>query len=97
MAAKFRTMLGTQGFLVGRDLYCATPPVARYLGFSSFPHLIAYYDTRRDAEDLSSRLRAVKYMSIYSKMSQSSEMQYSSKYPTTRMLIYVHVIINWIF
>jgi hypothetical protein len=33
-AAKFRPMLGAQGLWAGRDLYCATPAVTRYLGFS---------------------------------------------------------------
>jgi hypothetical protein len=33
-AAKFRPMLGAQGFWAGRDLYRSTPPVIRDLGFS---------------------------------------------------------------
>ena len=33
-AAKFRPMLGAQGFWAGRDLYRATPAVTRDLGFS---------------------------------------------------------------
>jgi hypothetical protein len=33
-AAKFRPMLGAQGLWAGRDLYRATPPVTRGLGFS---------------------------------------------------------------
>jgi hypothetical protein len=32
-AAKFRSMLGTQGLWAQRDHYCATPAVARGLGF----------------------------------------------------------------
>jgi hypothetical protein len=55
-AAKFRPMLGAQGIWAGRDLYRATPAVARDLGFSGLiqglPHSVTSYDTHGDADDL---------------------------------------------
>jgi hypothetical protein len=45
-------MLGAQGLLAGRDLYRVTPAVIQDLGLSGPPHLVAFYDTRGDVEDL---------------------------------------------
>jgi hypothetical protein len=49
-------MLGAQGLWAGRDLYRATPAVTRDLGFSGLirrtAHLVAFYDTGGDVEDL---------------------------------------------
>jgi hypothetical protein len=48
-AAKVRPMLGAQSLWAGRDIYCATPPVTRDLGFSGliwrtapFSHLLRH-------------------------------------------------------
>jgi hypothetical protein len=55
-AEKFRPMLGAQGLWAGRNLYRATPAVTWDLAFpvtsEGPPHLVAFYDTQGDVEDL---------------------------------------------